>query len=784
MQRIRTFIVLAFLLFLVALRLVNAQQINVNGYIYDLQTNECLIGATALSVNGKTASYSNNYGYFSLTLTCADTLKVLFVGYNPVVTNGLRNDTTIFVYLLPRVAVLGEVTVVSQQQRQEFAGEAYLSSNEIAKIPAILGEKDVLKSFQTLPGIQGTAEGTSGIAVRGGSPDQNLILLDGIPVYNVNHLFGVFSVFNDDAINSASLHKAYLAPEFGGRLSSVLNITTKEGNNEKLHGKASIGLISSKLMIDGPVIKNKSSFLLSARRTYIDLLARPFIKSMADGALVAYHFYDINAKYNHKLNDKNRLFISYYSGQDKYHSNYNETDKYNGRDYSLQADDQLYWGNKTGSIRWNWIPNQKVFSNVSLSASGYKLENSSSYYLEYIESSETLTEENSTRTSSEIFDLSVKSNVQILLSSNFSIKGGLNFSHYQFVPSGIATSLSALSNFTSGNYNIMTEQTSANQYSTYFEFQFLPINSVIMNMGLRAALFETQQTLYPLLEPRVNFAFDLNKYNTLKLSYCKTSQGLQLLTTSTLGLPTDLWVPSMPTIKPSVANQFSIGWYHSVFGKIDISLAAYMKTMQNLVEFKDGASYLYEDQSWTAKVEQGNGHAYGAELMVKKSMGKFNGWISYTYSRSLRQFPTINSGNQFPYKYDRPHYLNLVMFYRKNEKIDYGFNWVFSSGSRTTLINENYKLAVSEYDYFVGRSHSGSGNYYHQRNGIQLPFYHRLDLSVNFHKEKTKYKRTWSMGLYNAYWKKNPWYIQSTSDGYLGISLLPIVPNVSYHIEF
>lgn len=773
-----------FLFGLSTVRSVHAQKTNINGYIYDSKTNECLINAVVYSLNQNAVTYTNNYGYFSIELNTTDTLKIVHVGYNPVVVQNFIYDSTISIFLSPIFNEIGEITVKSNQYTQKHFGEAHLTSQEIERIPAILGEKDVLKCFQSLPGIQGTTEGTSGIAVRGGSPDQNLILLDGIPVYNVNHLFGIFSVFNDDAINSASLYNSYLAPEHGGRLSSVLSITTNEGNNEKLHGKASIGLISSKLLLDGPIVKNKSSFLLSARRTYLDLLARPFIKDMADGAVIGYYFYDLNGKFNSKLNDKNRIFISYYSGQDKYSSVYNGTDNYGNIDYLLQANEQLYWGNNTGSIRWNCIPTQKVFSNISLSASTYNIKNIDSYYLEYINNEEKMTDENTSENSSNILEISTKSNIQILLSHKFSIKTGFNYSYYRFIPKGQTTALSGLSNFASGNYNILTEQNNAHELNTYFDSQISPINSLTINIGLRAALFETQGTYYPVVEPRFNFEFEINKFNQLKLSYYKSSQSLQLLTTSTLGLPTDLWVPSMPGIKPSIANQFSAGWYFNLNNMLDFSIAWYYKSMQNLIEFKDGASYLYEDQSWAAKVEQGNGRAYGTEFMIKRMKGKWNGWISYTYSRSFRQFPTINRGKEFPYKYDRPHYLNLVVFYRKNEKIDYGFNWIFSSGSRTTLINEHYKLAVSDYPYFVGKSHSGDGNFYHIRNGVQLPFYHRLDLSVNFHKEKANYKRTWSMGLYNAYWKKNPWYIQGTNDGYVGVSLLPIVPNISYRIEF
>ncbi|MBN1181507.1 MAG: carboxypeptidase-like regulatory domain-containing protein [Bacteroidales bacterium] len=774
----------AFLLILLASNVLYAQTKSINGYVYDTKTNESIIGALVFSANNKTTTYTNNYGYFSLNINTDDTLKIRHIGYTKLDITGFYSDTTIILYLLTNNEELNEVTVFSKYKKRELIGEAYLSSKEIAKVPAILGEKDVLKSFQTLPGIQGTNEGTTGIAVRGGSPDQNLILLDGIPVYNANHLFGVFSVFNDDAINAASLNKAYLSPEYGGRLSSVLNITTKEGNNDKLKGKASIGLISSKLMIDGPLVKNKSSFLLSVRRTYIDLLARPFIKKIADGAIVAYHFYDINAKFNQKLTNKSRIYISYYGGNDKYRSIYNETDEYNGLKYSLQSNDRLSWGNKTGIIRWNWIPTQKAFSNFVLSTSWYKIENSSSYKLKFNEDNDEPAEENSTNNTSELFEISAKSNLQILISSKFSLKSGINYSHYRFLPNGNASILSGLSNFSTENFSIITDPINSNELSIFFDASLLPIDIMTANIGIRSTIFETLGTIYPLFEPRLNLVLDLNHYDQIKLSYSRTSQALQLLTNSSLGLPTDLWVPSMPDLRPSTANQISLTWFHSFFGKLNISLSAYLKNMQNLVEFKDGALYLYEGKNWTEKIEQGNGTAYGLEMMVKKNIGKLNGWFSYTYSKSLRQFPTINRGRQFHYKYDRPHYLNIIVFYKKNENIDYGLNWVLSSGSRTSLINENYQLAVSNYDYFVGRSHSGSGNFYNQRNGVKLPFYHRLDLSVNFHKMKTNYKRTWSIGLYNAYWQKNPWYIIGTSDGYMGVSLLPLVPNVSYRIEF
>jgi hypothetical protein len=764
-----------------------AQKIRVNGHVIDSQTNESLHGAVVHRAGFSSFSGTNDFGYFSIGMNAFDTLQVSYLGFEKLKLTGFVSDSTITIYLKPRSTEIEEVRVVSSHLRRSYNGEAFLSSKEMDKIPAVMGEKDVMKSFQTLPGIQGTNEGTTALVVRGGSPDQNLVLLDGIPVYNVNHLFGVFSVFNHDAINSASIYKGYIPPGYGGRLSSVLNITTKEGNNEQVHGCASIGLISSKVLLEGPVVKDKSSFLFSARRTYIDLLTWPFIKMMADGSNVGYQFYDINAKFNHRFNNKHRLFAAVYSGRDKYHSDYSDKGEVEGERYSEEEEDKLFWGNYTGSIRWNWIPNSQTFSNLSISASRYNIENSSCYAMEYHEDEELLTEQNEYSHTSKINDLSIRWNVERLLSDRLILKTGIKGSHYQFTPGSESSLLDGLSNFSSSMFYSFNTPTHTNELDAYFDFNYTLNKSLTAYLGARAVLYETQGTYYPSLEPRLNLSYNINRNNSMEFSYCRTTQSLQLLTSSSLGLPTDLWVPAMPIIKPSTAQQISVSYNSNVMDNFHFTISGYVKKMHNLIEFKEDAAYRYEGKDWYEKVEQGDGHSYGFEFLAEKKAGKWNGWISYTYSRSLRKFPTVNQGLEFPYKYDRPHYLNLVLFYKKNDRKDYGFHWIFASGNRTTLIDENYKLIVDEREYlqyFVGDSHQGEGDNYQQRNGIQLPCYHRLDLSINWHKQKPKYKRTWSLGFYNAYWKKNPWYVEDTSDGFMGICIVPVVPNSSYSIKF
>jgi hypothetical protein len=762
-----------------------AQVYKVNGTVYDAETRECLIGATVYTSNHLKASTTNNYGYFSLGVQASDTLLVSFVGYRTFKLPGIASDTTLMLMLNPTNKELGEVNVVSAHVGRASNGMAFLSSKEIEKIPAILGERDVLKGFQTMPGVQGTTEGTSNMVVRGGSPDQTLILLDGIPVYNVNHLFGVFSVFNGDAINSAALYKGYMPPMYGGRLSAVLDIATKDGNNEALHGSGSIGLISSKLMLEGPVVKDKSSFLISARRTYIDLLARPIIKSAADGAVVGYNFYDVNAKFNHRFNASNRLFVSFYSGRDKYHSDLDETKELEGEDYTVVAKDKLYWGNNTALVRWNWIPNPQTFSNLSVSTSTYRMGNSTYQRVEYKDEDELMTELDEQSFTSEIFDFTSKWNVETTVFNKLSLKSGIQNSLYKFSPGKQGAVLSGLSNFSSSTNASNSKTLWGNETSAYFDLQYKLLPKLTAQTGLRAVLFSTQGSPYYGAEPRVNLAYAINPRNSFELSYVRTFQSLQLLTSSTLGLPTDFWAPSMPTVKPSTGNQVAASFSTRSIQNYRLSVEGYYKQQFNLVEYKDDAPYRYEGKQWYDKVEQGNGHSYGAELMLEKTEGKFTGWVAYTYSRSLRKFPTVNRGLEFPYKYDRPHYLNIVAFYKKSDRKDYGFNWVFASGSRTTLVSEKHELAVNDYDdIFVGESGSGSGVFFPQRNGVQLPFYHRLDLSVNWHKQKAKYLRTWSFGLYNAYWMRNPWYVSGASDGFWGISILPIVPNFSYSVQF
>jgi len=764
-----------------------AQSIKISGYVKDSLSGECLIGAVIYSDSIQNHAITNNYGFFNLIVPQKKSVNISFVGYKNYKIADLVKDTVILVNLTTDNQI-EIVDVYCNSNNRNYTGVATLSSKIAEKIPSIMGEKDILKGFQTLPGVQGGVEATSGLNIRGGSPDQNLILIDGIPVYNVNHLFGLFSVFNADAINSATLYKGYMPSKYGGRLSSVIDITLKEGNQEKLCGKASIGLLSSMILIEGPIIKNKTSFLISARRTYIDLLTRPIIKSVADGALVGYYFYDVNAKINHQLSLKDHIFMSFYTGKDKYFSEKDENGylRENGSYHSV-ANDDLNWGNITSAIRWNHISQNNLFSNLSVTASRFKLTTSQYSLDEKFWGNEVVKNEYQFRFYSGITDYSLLWNLSYIPMGKIKIEGGVSSTYHIFSPSINGNSFGKIEDLTKSDSTDKTIKVIGIETSGYLNAEASISRSLSVYGGLRISSFTVEKENYFGIEPRLNLVFSINDNASLSASYNRSVQYIHLLTNSYIGLPTDMWVPTTSKIKPSNSDQFSLSFATNKRNNYPIVIDLYYKDMNNLTEFKEGASFLNKGEEWFNKVEQGVGRSYGLEMQVEKKKGKLNGWISYTLSKSDRQFSTINQGEPFPYKYDRRHYLNVVGFYRENERFDYGFNWIFSSGSRFTLITEKYSTATDDYfkSFFAGSNiDQGSVDYFDERNGFSMPYYHRLDIGFNFHKQKKKYKRTWSLGAYNVYWKKNPLYIQSIEGGYRGISILPIVPYFSYNIEF
>lgn len=772
----------------------NAQNYTVSGYIKDNANGESLIGANIIEQHSLDGTSSNTYGFYSLTLPAADSISLLYsyVGYQPqIIELPLSKDTTIHIELTES-AMLDEV-VISAADAEKIQEVTQMSTvsvpiEQIKALPALLGEVDVLKTLQLLPGVQSGNEGTSGLYVRGGGPDQNLILLDGVPVYNASHLFGFFSVFNADAINNVQLIRGGFPARYGGRLSSVIDISMKEGNMKEFHGEGSIGLIASKLTLEGPIVKDKTSFIISGRRTYIDLLARPLIKAQTGGdEVVGYYFYDVNAKINHRFSDKDRLFLSTYLGDDRFYARYYDEDVQNG--VTLEDEDEagLRWGNITSALRWNHIFTPKLFSNTTLTYSRYRFDISEEYRYEYLSdtSDQVLVDQGLAKYLSGIEDFAAKIDFDYLPSPQHGIRFGANAIHHTFRPGALNYQYDDESYGESLDTLLGAQETRAIEFAAYVEDDIEISRRLKVNAGVHFSGFSVNDELYTSVQPRIAGRYLLNDQTSLKASYVQMAQFIHLLTNSGIGLPTDLWVPATERVKPQTAQQFALGGAYNWNSSYEISLEGYYKTMDNLISYEEGASFIEVNQDWQDKVTVGEGRSYGAELLVQKKQGRTTGWLGYTLSWTDRQFPELNFGKRFPYKYDRRHDIGLAVVHEWKENVDLSFSWVFGTGNAISLPTAKYSGMPRDHYY------SNNIYYYGDRNSYRMSAYHRLDASITFHKKTRWGERSWVFGVYNAYNRRNPFYLYIDESGEYGqegqfkqVSLFPVIPSFSYRFNF
>ncbi|MFC6997323.1 TonB-dependent receptor [Rufibacter roseus] len=758
-----------------------AQKFTLSGYVRDAKTGENLIGVAILnSITGQ-GTATNAYGFYSITVP-KDSLKLVFsyVGYErSTMSVFLNKDMEQNVLLTPASTQLEAVEIVNT--REEDVRETTrmstinMSVAQIKSVPALFGEVDVLKVLQLLPGVQSGGEGTSGFYVRGGGPDQNLILLDGTPVYNASHLFGFFSVFNAEALNNVELVKGGFPARYGGRLSSVLDISMKEGNMNEVDGEGSIGLIASRLTVGGPIKKDVASFIFSGRRTYIDILARPFMNK--EEGVAGYYFYDLNGKLNWKVSPKDRLYLSAYTGYDEFYNKME--DNGSGRQNSRAG---LGWGNLTSAFRWNRIINQRLFLNTHLTYTKYQFDISSEeestyqgdrydYRLKYL---------------SNIRDLSAKLDFDFIPNLNHYIRFGGQYVHHQFQPG--ALQVRSNSDGEADNLDVNTKKTNAQEVGVYIEDDVRLSERVKVNLGVRANGFGVNGEFYSSIEPRASVRFIATDKLSLKASYANMTQFIHLLTNSGIGLPTDLWVPSTEKIKPQRSNQVAIGATRTIADdKVEFSVEAYYKTMHNLIEYKEGASFIGISSNWDTKVTTGKGDAYGLEFFLHKKVGRTNGWIGYTLAWSNRQFAELNQGKEFPYRYDRRHDFEVVVIHQLKPNLSLSATWVYGTGNSITLPEARYVVGEAFPDGYTGtQTYSDYGS----RNGYRMAAYHRADISLSHTKKKSWGEVVNNISFYNAYNRKNPYYIylQSGYDGEPGkfkqISLFPILPSVSKTFKF
>jgi hypothetical protein len=750
-----------------------------SGAVKDAATGETLIGASViLSSTPKSSAITNSYGFYALSASKGNyNLTVSFAGYQPLtLAIALEKDTVQDIGLTLTKGQL-EAVVVSTKKKGEYIpkslmGVEKLNMAQINKLPVIFGERDIMKSIQLMPGFKSAGEGNAGFNVRGGNADQNLVLLDEAPVYNASHLLGFFSTFNSDAIKDVSVYKGGMPAQYGGRLSSVVDIKMKDGNAKKLDVGGGIGLIASRINVSAPIVKDKGSFIISGRRTYADAFLA-LQKDTGQGKRTLY-FYDINLKANYKITSKDRIFLSGYFGRDVI-----------GFGESFGAD----WGNKTATLRWNHIFGNKLFSNTSIIYSDYN------YELRIKQGSTKFTG------FSNIVDYNFKQDFDWSYSNKSKIKFGGNFIKHSVQPGSIKV------NTTTAGISKPVQNKLSYESAIYASHEWKPTEKLEIIYGLRASnnaikgpgdFFEynskgdiTKTTKYTRgqtvkayfnVEPRLSLSYKLNDLSTIKASYNRNVQNLHLITNTTSANPTDVWLPSSNIIKPEIADQVSLGFYkNSEKGMYEFSTEIYYKDLQNQIDYRNAAQLLANDNV-ESELLFGTGRAYGWEMMMRKTSGKLTGWIGYTLSKVEKKIEGINNGNYFNARQDRTHDISIVAMYDISKKWNVSATWVYNTGSAVTFPSGKYEAAGQT--VFL----------YTERNGYRMPAYHRMDASVNFEpsiNKTRKYKSSWSFGLYNLYGRENAFAINfrenkddRTKTEAVQTTLFRMVPSVTWNFKF
>ena len=781
------------------------RKVTISGLITDAATGETLLGAGATV--GRDGAVTNNFGFYSLTIPEKEEVKVTYsyVGYTTqTVTIPARSNRTVHVQLVPGASL--EEAVVTAQKESGIASTK-MSAIEVPlqvlkSAPALFGEADVIKTLQLLPGVQGGTEGFSGIYVRGGGPDENLLLLDGIPIYNAEHLLGIFSIFQPEAIKKMTLYKGSFPARYGGRISSIVDVRTNDGNLYETHGNFGISMLADKFHLEGPLWKGRTSYSISARGMHT-LLLTPILKAFKfDGN---YFFYDLDAKLTHRFDDRNRLYFNVYNGMDDLYYRHKET-----QDYTLGAPiksfDQgklgIRWGNTVAALRWNHVLSGKLFSNTTLAYNRYRMVMETEMLSEETVGG-TLSDRNLYRFDyrSGMRDWVLKTDFEYNPAPSHRIHFGGSYTHHTFIPETL----------TNVNQQIMDTQVqvdttwhlksnsrqTGHEIGLYAEDDIRLGQAWTLNPGLHVSLFNTQGRSYFSVEPRLSAKVDLSQDWSAKASYSRMSQYVHLLTSSQVSLPLDLWVPITKDIAPETADQYSLGFYYSGLRGWEFSLEGYWKKMNNVLEYKDGVSFLFNSDGWENKVETGRGRAMGLELFIEKTMGKTTGWLGYTLSRSDRVFPTVNAGRWFPYRYDRRHQVNLVVNHRFNEKFDLSATWNYASGGTTTIPERSVVMTAPNGELFLE-------DLVPSRNNYRLPASHTLNLGFNFHRKHRRGEGVWNLSIYNVYNRMNPNFVVRDTDSYMSsfvdesgsdsqyivksklvkLTLLPIFPSVGYTRSF
>lgn len=797
------------------------KQVTVSGFVRDKRSAESLIGASVYEAHSRVGTASNNFGFFSLTLPPGDiTIRSSYIGYtsHQHILNGLERDTVLAIELEPS-ASLEEVVITGQSNDKQSVlstqmGALEINQQTIRSTPVMFGEADIIKTLQLTPGVSAGTEGTAGMYVRGGNVDENLFLIDGNPVYQINHIGGIFSAFNPEAISGMDFFKSGFPSRYGGRLSSVVDVHTKEGNMKEYHGSASIGLISGNLNFEGPIIKDRTSFNIGLRRTWLDVLSAPAIAiankiTKKDGTRLRarYAFHDLNLKVNHIFNDRSRMYLSLYNGNDVLKGGSTDfPDQDSDNNYNYDSDVSLRWGNIMATAGWTYVFNNRLFGKVSGVFTRYhsRLRNTEHDVVgnEGDEDYSDSFRENETNTG--ITDFGLRTSFDYLPASAHHIRFGGDYLVHRFHPEynrSVAYEKNEETSVEIGQ-EFANDLLWGHEAGVYAEDDWTLSSAVRLNAGLRFSLFNVQGKTYTGLEPRVSLRWLLDDNLSFKASYSRMNQYVHLISNSFISLPTDAWMPVTRKLKPLISDQVSAGFYYNLNKEYNFSVEGYYKTLDNLLEYRDGHTFTPSFVNWEDKLTAGEGRSYGAEFMVRKETGRTTGWVGYGLSWSDRQFDELNQGARYPARFDNRHKLNIVVMHKISPKVELSAAWSYASGNHVTLSLENYYengtgSPTNNDNHYMDASESI--DYYEGRNNYQLPAYHRLDLGIKIYRPKKKGRMgIWTVSIYNVYSRMNPFMIYKSDKTvpdpgssygknvpvFKTIGIMPIIPSISYTYKF
>lgn len=820
-------ITILFLFSLLIIR-VNAQNLTINGYLVDADTQEPLIGANVYVLKTLEGTSTNKFGYFALKIKSPqDSVCFSYVGYTSkvVVAKECKNNMLV---ALNNGTALNQIMVVAEKKFSNSVIQPLSINSEVVKLlPNLTGEADLMKAYQYLPGVSGGTEGNNSIYVRGGSPDQNLILLDDVPLYYVNHIGGIVSVFDENAISDVEIYKSGFPARYGGRLSSVIDVRMKNGSLEKIGGVLSVGVISSKIHLHGPIVKNKASFMVTIRKSMTDFYLKPISYfAMNKDAFLTYSFYDFNAKINWKVNDKNRLYLSAYSGNDNTLMGASvENDeqtisiKNNLEEYYYEASNGNNWGNRLVCFRWNHVFGTSLFSNLSVASTKYFYSSNVENTISLIKDDDFIEKYNYSFASG-IHDNLAKFDVDYFMNNKVHFKLGTSFTNHNFdtgklhnlydINEDILSDSSALLENLEAQVDTVfgSQKIVSNEFEAYFEGDVKLLSKLNINAGIHFTTYNVDGYSNSSIQPRFALKYLMTKNISFSGAYSHMVQNLHMLSGGDVSTPTDIWLPATNTANAESSDQICITYNQfSDDKKYNWRVEGYYKTMKNLIDYKLGYSFTNSSEQWYNKIETGGiGWCYGVEFLFEKQKGDFTGWFAYTLSKNMRQFEGINNNVPFEYVYDKPHDLSIVANYRYSDRITFSATWEYNSGRKITLgtaAYENNRLRthfdqtyqIESYYYTEKGRHQFVDFYndvaiiYGTKNNYRLPDFHKLNISVNLTKQKKRGTRTWVFGIQNVYNRMNAYNVYYTinDDGTFEmnkITMFPIMPNFSYSFRF